>query len=589
MKRLIYNGLYTTLMTLTLIFLVGCDNNNDSSPKAPTLTTFSGSINENVSVGTTVGRLSVYDGGSGITSITLHGIGRGDFSIDTNGTITVNEALDYEEQRSYHLSATATNVVGTSSAVDVNITINDTEDIAPTLSPFTGSVDEGVAIGTEVGRVGLNGGGDFIKSITLSGESSDDFSISYNGTISTNGFLDYETKNLYELSAVATNDAGTSNMVDVTINVNNIQVPGTKLIPFRGSVGDDADIGDIVGRMKITGAGYNLLDLTLEGQGSSDFKIRTNGIITVNNALNYNIQKIYNLTAHSIDLDGTTDTTTVDIIVYPRPFTTVWKTNESSDSSLGPNTIAIPTTGSDYNYMINWGDGNIERDVNGTIKHIYDTEGTYTVKIYGDFPRIYFNDNRQVKDKLMKITNWGGIKWASMRSAFYGCSNMQVDTTSLPDLSQVTDMHYMFAGAISFTGKNSSINNWDTSNVTDMLGMFWVASTFNQDIGNWDTSKVTNMMGTFYLATSFNKDIGNWDTSSVITMGQMFRAAKVFNQNIGNWDTSSVINMNCMFGDAETFYQDLSGWNVSNVTIKSLFCKGAPICNNPDYLPKWTH
>ena len=589
MKRLIYNGLYTTLMTLTLIFLVGCDNNNDSSPKAPTLTTFSGSINENVSVGTTVGRLSVYDGGSGITSITLHGIGRGDFSIDTNGTITVNEALDYEEQRSYHLSATATNVVGTSSAVDVNITINDTEDIAPTLSPFTGSVDEGVAIGTEVGRVGLNGGGDFIKSITLSGESSDDFSISYNGTISTNGFLDYETKNLYELSAVATNDAGTSNMVDVTINVNNIQVRGTKLIPFRGSVGDDADIGDIVGRMKITGAGYNLLDLTLEGQGSSDFKIRTNGIITVNNALNYNIQKIYNLTAHSIDLDGTTDTTTVDIIVYPRPFTTVWKTNESSDSSLGPNTIAIPTTGSDYNYMINWGDGNIERDVNGTIKHIYDTEGTYTVKIYGDFPRIYFNDNRQVKDKLMKITNWGGIKWASMRSAFYGCSNMQVDTTSLPDLSQVTDMHYMFAGAISFTGKNSSINNWDTSNVTDMLGMFWVASTFNQDIGNWDTSKVTNMMGTFYLATSFNKDIGNWDTSSVITMGQMFRAAKVFNQNIGNWDTSSVINMNCMFGDAETFYQDLSGWNVSNVTIKSLFCKGAPICNNPDYLPKWTH
>jgi len=589
MKRLIYNGLYTTLMTLTLIFLVGCDNNNDSSPKAPTLTTFSGSINENVSVGTTVGRLSVYDGGSGITSITLHGIGRGDFSIDTNGTITVNEALDYEEQRSYHLSATATNVVGTSSAVDVNITINDTEDIAPTLSPFTGSVDEGVAIGTEVGRVGLNGGGDFIKSITLSGESSDDFSISYNGTISTNGFLDYETKNLYELSAVATNDAGTSNMVDVTINVNNIQVPGTKLIPFRGSVGDDADIGDIVGRMKITGAGYNLLDLTLEGQGSSDFKIRTNGIITVNNALNYNIQKIYKLTAHSIDLDGTTDTTTVDIIVYPRPFTTVWKTNESSDSSLGPNTIAIPTTGSDYNYMINWGDGNIERDVNGTIKHIYDTEGTYTVKIYGDFPRIYFNDNRQVKDKLMKITNWGGIKWASMRSAFYGCSNMQVDTTSLPDLSQVTDMHYMFAGAISFTGKNSSINNWDTSNVTDMLGMFWVASTFNQDIGNWDTSKVTNMMGTFYLATSFNKDIGNWDTSSVITMGQMFRAAKVFNQNIGNWDTSSVINMNCMFGDAETFYQDLSGWNVSNVTIKSLFCKGAPICNNPDYLPKWTH
>jgi len=46
--------------------------------------------------------------------------------------------------------------------------------------------------------------------------------------------------------------------------------------------------------------------------------------------------------------------------------------------------------------------------------------------------------------------------------------------------------------------------------------------------------------------------------------------------------------MDVMFGDAEAFYQDLSRWNVSGVRYRAGFCTGAPICNNPDYLPKWT-
>ncbi|MGY8866506.1 MAG: BspA family leucine-rich repeat surface protein, partial [Methylophagaceae bacterium] len=77
-----------------------------------------------------------------------------------------------------------------------------------------------------------------------------------------------------------------------------------------------------------------------------------------------------------------------------------------------------------------------------------------------------------------------------------------------------------------------------TSNVTNMNGVFFDATSFNQDIGNWDTAAVTDMSSMFTDATSFNQDIGNWDTSKVTNISAMFYNATAFNGNIGNWDTA---------------------------------------------------
>ena len=114
------------------------------------------------------------------------------------------------------------------------------------------------------------------------------------------------------------------------------------------------------------------------------------------------------------------------------------------------------------------------------------------------------------------------------------------------------------------------VNIIDTSNITDMSGMFGRASSFNQPIGNWDTSKVTNMFAMFLKASSFNQPIGNWDTSKVTNMSKMFCRAKAFNQPIGNWDTSKVTNMSAMFFEALSFNQPIGNWDISSV--KDICC-----------------
>ncbi len=264
-----------------------------------------------------------------------------------------------------------------------------------------------------------------------------------------------------------------------------------------------------------------------------------------------------------------------------RPFITTWGVTPSDLQ------ITIPTTGEGYSYTVEWGDGNTETNITGSISHSYDIEGIYTVSITGDFPRIYFN-NQGDKYQIFSVEQWGDIQWTSMKRAFNGCSKLTIPASDAPDLSRVTDMSYMFSGCRAFNQNighwdvghvtnmswmfasaeefSQHIGNWDVSNVTDMNHMFCYARSFNQPIGNWNVGNVTNMYFMFYQANSFNQPIGDWNVSSVITMAHMFAHASFFNKDISRWDVSHVNNMDHMFANALHFNQPIGSWDVSRVT-----------------------
>ncbi len=256
--------------------------------------------------------------------------------------------------------------------------------------------------------------------------------------------------------------------------------------------------------------------------------------------------------------------------------------------------IALPLYGT-VNATIDWGDGDTTIvNTAGDIQHTYASAGTYTVTITGTVTHFGNGGDYLGNDKLNQVLSWDGLGLTSLEDAFYDCYNLIDVPDYLPstvtnlsgmfyycdffddpdisnwDVSNVTDMSYMFDNAKSF---NQDISGWNVSNVTNMEYMFHNANSFNQNIGNWDVSNVTNMYGMFSYATTFNQDIGNWDVSSVNNMSFMFEGASSFNQNIGNWDVSNVLDMTGMFLDATAFNQDISNWDVSNVkSMGYMFC-----------------
>ena len=117
-------------------------------------------------------------------------------------------------------------------------------------------------------------------------------------------------------------------------------------------------------------------------------------------------------------------------------------------------------------------------------------------------------------------------------------------------------------------------NNFDTSEVTNMQGMFQECTLLSGlNLNDFDTSKVTNMKYMFYDCSSLmDPNLSSFDTSKVTDMSWMFFKCICMNElNVSSFDTSKVTDMNRMFGGCSPLTSlDLSSFNTSNVVDMSL-------------------
>ncbi len=146
--------------------------------------------------------------------------------------------------------------------------------------------------------------------------------------------------------------------------------------------------------------------------------------------------------------------------------------------------------------------------------------------------RFFFNNGGD-RQRITDIENWGAAAWTSMENAFYGCNNLNISATDIPNLTGVTSMANMFRSCSSLNGP-ANIGQWNVSTVLDMQSMFRSATVFNQNVGTWNVANVLNMFAMFRTASSFNQNLGSWTLNNAVNLGGMLESAGLSCENYSN-------------------------------------------------------
>ena len=412
------------------------------------------------------------------------------------------------------------------------VTVNS---VAPIITLSTNTLV--ATAGTAIVPITIDSTGGMVSSYSISPNIAN--GLSFDTTTGTISGTPLAIATLTTYTITATNGVG-EDLDTVTITVNLNTAP-TDIALSSTTVASSATANRRVGLLSATDIDTDVHMYTLiDGDGDTDNAL----FIIDGSSLRIKDTPAAGSSSYNIRIqasDGTDDhsksfvITVSDAPLSKDDFVTTWRVAANQN-------ITIPTTGSDYNYAVNWGDDNTDMNQSGNATHTYANAGNYEVRISGDFPRIYFNagNGNGNSNRIIAINQWGNQQWTSMERAFAGATNLEGAATDRPDLSRVTNMRSMFRYASKF---NQVIGGWDVSNVERMDTLFEDAADFNQDIGNWDVSNVTNMAYMFKRARDFNQDISRWDVRGVTNMTDMFSGADAFrqnqNQNLGLWYIST--------------------------------------------------
>ena len=168
------------------------------------------------------------------------------------------------------------------------------------------------------------------------------------------------------------------------------------------------------------------------------------------------------------------------------------------------------------------------------------------------------------------LENFDTSNVTDMECMFVHCRSLTTIDVSHFDTSKVTNMRSVFSSCEKITSIKG-LEKWNTSNVTNMFMMFANCYELKElDVSSFDTSKVTNMGIMFQTCEKLTviNGLENFNTANVTNMDSMFaNCYKLTTIDVSHFDTSKVTNMEQMFGSCFSLTTlDVSHFDTTNVT-----------------------
>ena len=291
------------------------------------------SVNESLLVGSTIGQVSIVNSSisvsyrlSGLTSL---------FSIDSDGTITLAEPLDYESQASHSFSVQiSTDGFMTFTSVIVIISVNDTNDNSPIIlnAPIILSMEEVTTEGIPLLLIDCrdsdSGSNGETYLIISSGNEERYFSLSLSGSLQLNRSIDYEsiyTDPILRLQLTCFDKGAPANSVATNLTYfvipSNEHGPVFQNTPYSFSIREDLQIGSTVFTVSAVdadrGADHSTVFYQITGGGiGNTFLISSaSGDVLLAKSLDHESISSYQLTVTAVDKERL-DSGVVDLTLF---------------------------------------------------------------------------------------------------------------------------------------------------------------------------------------------------------------------------------------------------------------------------------
>jgi hypothetical protein len=304
-------------------------NLRDIQDTPPVLEDINISINENeTDISKVLGNIIITQGDATIQSITLRtkdsNQTSNDFISSSIGTLTLKagSVIDYETTPVHSLYAIASTQAGDSNEANVTINVIDVAEVKPILAPTIISIDENVTDGTKIGELNITNFDELdstIHSFTVDGVGSSNFRFDENGSIyvSNGAYIDYEDPNeqdhQFVLNVKAINSVGSSNIVNFTVNIDDVYEQPPVLNPFTGFLDENATNNTLIGQIDINTTGdapITSYEMNASQFALPNFEINATGHIILKNNSGLDYDTLPNVYVFAVTASSSAGTST---------------------------------------------------------------------------------------------------------------------------------------------------------------------------------------------------------------------------------------------------------------------------------------